>query len=650
MQKISFLLLCLLYAVVCRSAGHGTPLHFNTSTPEAGQKITFDYSASAGRLADATDIHAAIFYYTAAKGAGYYAGECGIGLTGKNKWKGSFTLPDSAIAFALRLRSGKVTEDNGGLGYISPVYRKGTALPGAYAGAALLYANGDPLLGLPGKADTAMALLEKEFSLHPELRDRYISSWYTILVNIKKQDAYPILDKKVQELLSAATPSEEDYRLSIRLLQLQKKKKPADSVLNIAAAKFPLTDMAIQNAENEFYKIKDLDSLVDYYTNFQKVHPLPGLKDPAAETASYFASTICSRYIQKKEYRKAIAFAAQMNDIMADYRGYMYSWIALRLLDSASALPLADSLIQAALTGVEQELAHPEKFKRQGTPLADWKTDIEKYYTAAFNDTYGKILAAKGDYKAALAIQRVSISQSGGTNNGFNEHYIKYLLFTGDTSMAKQQSAAYIRDNKASDSVRAWFKTLYIKEKGSDNGYDIYLAGLQSVAEKNFREQALKEKLDLPSKDFSLKDLDGKEVSLTSLHGKVVIVDFWATWCGPCKASFPAMQTTVDKYRKDTSVVFLFIDTWESTGPDERLSAVKKFIQDSKYSFHVLLDKVVDLEKRQYSVVSDYGVGGIPTKFIIGPRGNIVFKAIGFDGNNEKLVTELSVYIELAKG
>ena len=167
---------------------------------------------------------------------------------------------------------------------------------------------------------------------------------------------------------------------------------------------------------------------------------------------------------------------------------------------------------------------------------------------------------------------------------------------------------------------------------------------------KKFREQAGKEKLNLPSKAFALKDLEGKEVSLASLQGKVVIIDFWATWCGPCKASFPAMQAAVDKYRKDTNVVFLFIDTWESTGADERLSAVKKFIQDNKYSFHVLLDKVVDLEKKQYSVVSDYGVGGIPTKFIIGPQGNIVFKAVGFDGNNDKLLTELSVLIDLAKG
>ena len=274
MKKNLFLITFLLSAMAGRSSGPGDPLHLNTTAPAQGQKISFDYSTAGSRLADATNIQAAIFYYTATKGTGYYAGECSLEHTGKNKWKGSFILPDSALAFALRLRSGKITEDNNGHGCISPVYKQGTPIPGAYAAAALLYANSDPLLGLTGKADTAMSLLEKEFSLHPELRERYASSWYTILVNIKKQDAYPTLDKKAHELLASPAPSEDDYKLAVRLLQLQKKKQPADSVLGIAAARFPLGEMAVQHAENEFYKIKSLDQTFEQGESLLKISSL----------------------------------------------------------------------------------------------------------------------------------------------------------------------------------------------------------------------------------------------------------------------------------------------------------------------------------------------------------------------------------------
>jgi thiol-disulfide isomerase/thioredoxin len=138
---------------------------------------------------------------------------------------------------------------------------------------------------------------------------------------------------------------------------------------------------------------------------------------------------------------------------------------------------------------------------------------------------------------------------------------------------------------------------------------------------------------------FALLDLDGKNINVEDLKGKVVVVDFWATWCGPCKASFPAMQKMVNKYKEDPNIKFVFIDTWEK-GENKKKEAAD-FITTNKYSFHVLLDN-------EDKVVAQFKVDGIPTKFVIDKNGNIRFKAVGFDGSDDKLVDELTAMIELA--
>ncbi|MBS1563529.1 MAG: TlpA family protein disulfide reductase, partial [Bacteroidetes bacterium] len=182
--------------------------------------------------------------------------------------------------------------------------------------------------------------------------------------------------------------------------------------------------------------------------------------------------------------------------------------------------------------------------------------------------------------------------------------------------------------------------------KGSADGYDAYLASIKQVLVEKAKETVKKFKVegqDAPG--FTLKDLDGNAVSLASLKGKVVVLDFWATWCGPCKKSFPAMQMAVDKYRNNKDVVFLFIDTWEHT--DNPAPAVKQYITGEKYTFQVLLDPKDEVTKSN-SVVDSYKVTGIPTKFVIGANGQIMYRLTGFSGGNDTAVEELSAMIETA--
>lgn len=115
---------------------------------------------------------------------------------------------------------------------------------------------------------------------------------------------------------------------------------------------------------------------------------------------------------------------------------------------------------------------------------------------------------------------------------------------------------------------------------------------------------------------FNLKDLNGNTVTLESLKGKVVFLDFWATWCGPCKEEFPELDALYRKYGKEGfEVVGISVDKSESNVAD--------FLKKRPVSFTILTNTKGD-------VAEAYGLPGMPTGFIIGKDGVIRYRHAGF--------------------
>jgi peroxiredoxin len=117
--------------------------------------------------------------------------------------------------------------------------------------------------------------------------------------------------------------------------------------------------------------------------------------------------------------------------------------------------------------------------------------------------------------------------------------------------------------------------------------------------------------------DFTLPSLSGQEVSMAKLRGKVIILNVWATWCEPCRAEMPSMETLYEDFKSNKNFVLLAVSQ------DERgREAVAPFIKKNGYHFTVLLDP-------KNLVSSAYGASGVPETFVIGRDGRIVAHHLG---------------------
>ena len=133
--------------------------------------------------------------------------------------------------------------------------------------------------------------------------------------------------------------------------------------------------------------------------------------------------------------------------------------------------------------------------------------------------------------------------------------------------------------------------------------------------------------------DFQLEDLDGNSVALNDFYGKPILLNFWATWCNPCREEIPLLQTIYGDSRwQDEDLVILAVDI------GEKKTTVKDFVEQYGISFTVLLDA-----EREVSM--QYFVRGVPTTYFIDRKGVIQSVTIGAFANIEEIEKNLNKII-----
>lgn len=280
--------------------------------------------------------------------------------------------------------------------------------------------------------------------------------------------------------------------------------------------------------------------------------------------------------------------------------------------------------------------ARPAGFARE-----DWSRFM-KMAATPYHETYAKLLHVNGNDKGALIHEETALNgqHPEDLDIASAELYTTLLATNGADEKAYTLLLQLAKAGKSSAAMDVLLHELYVKRGGSETSADALMDSIRRTTREGYIATIAKKMLNNKiAPAFELYDISGKHVSLARYKGKIVVLDFWATWCVPCIASLPTMRQLVKKHPE---VVFLFIATQEK-GPDVN-ARIREFLKTHAYDLKVLIDKPVD---KKFPVSAAYELSGIPAKAVIDKNGKLLFMSAGFSSETE-LFNEMEAMITLA--
>ena len=636
MKTIFLLFISILAVAVLPAQPNFTALQLNPVYPGQNSGVEFVYNQSLSSLIRKEPIKVAVYLI----GKEIKAMEPTLKHYGSN-YKGWVQTDSTTNAIAFVFYAGEEKDVNANKGYVVPVYNnKKEPVSGYYGAAANLWGGGmsDYFLGIEANTGVALMVLEEGIAKDPQLKydPEFLGNYFNFLSRAKKKEAKHLITKELQLFAAKPNLSEIDYTLIAQWYDRFKEKNVADSFRNIMKTTYPKGNWVKADATNALVLSlrakKPADEKKAQVEEFLKQNR----SDNQESIKEFLQQQVANAYVQEKNWKGLFEYA---KNLTAASRASMFNNVSWNMAEEGiENIQEAKRMSYEATSWAENEVKAPTEKKPAMLTGLQWEEQRKRNF-AMYADTYAFILYQNGTYKEGLPYAKSAATYNKFADAEYNERYALLAEKALPASEAQKLIEGFVKSGKASAKTKAALKNIYVKEKGSDTGYAAYLTNLEEEAIIARRAEIAKGMINEPAPAFALKDFEGNSVSLASLKGKVVVVDFWATWCGPCIASMPGMKKAQDKYKGNPNVKFLFVDTWEKV--DNKLQNAKDFMTKKGYDFHVLLDT-------EDNVVSDFKVSGIPTKFIVDGNGNIRFKAVGFDGNDDALVEELTTMIELA--
>jgi thiol-disulfide isomerase/thioredoxin len=546
----------------------------------------------------------------------------------ENKFEFSVTLPDSVgfVMFSITDANKNIVDNNNDKGFVIYLKNKTKAeFESAKLTKLKLSDFANYALSLKINSNEIISDIDELYKQNPALKKVQDTYFYYLTLKYKKDNnaAKPEIIKYAK--LLEKKNDETSLSLAIELYAMLKMKDKAAQIKTIALKKFPKGQLAKSDFFNEFYSNRNisekyvLDKLKDYEEKFN---------DNSSQTKERFYGYLINFFLDKKDLPSINKYEALMPDkmnVVGIYNDAAWGLSGEGLTSPGKDLEFAEQISKKSIDILKDRMNNPIGSE---DPL-----DFQLSYIG-YADTYALILFKQKNYEAAYKYQdEIYKLDTSGMGIDGRERYAAYMEKVKGLAFTKNFIETQLIAGQNSALMVKQLQEIYKKLNLPTDEFEKIKKSYLAISTKKLKEEITAKYGDTKAFDFTLKNLAGKNVKLSDYKGKVVVLDFWATWCGPCRASFPHMQELVNEY-KNKDVVFLFVDTWQDGTPDMINKEVSKFITDNKYTFNVLLDYKKD-------IVVKYKVEAIPTKIVIDKMGDLL--SINSSADNLKALIDENI-------
>jgi len=510
---------------------------------------------------------------------------------------------------------------------------QGPAAGGGEAGYGLLRSPSYGM-GVPGYfknytiSDTATYMwLSNEIMRHSaNARPRLVLPYLQAGQRFKGEEYAAATARKAAAMLGAYPEANEQLLLKVMVMlrRFAKDTAASDSMAAVIVKKYPGGAVARMRAYQEVFADRNSEHILNKSVMFLHNYP---------NQDSLYDENMMLGIDYDKLYRAlfAISIAAQKMDTVMQFMGtapvdrlgevyYKAIEIPYNVWKTAPA-KLVYPLASAVMKRLEYFKTHQIRSHWYYTP-EEWPVYLERLFKSDYY-VQAAIELEMGNTDAALEYINIAQRYYQYSRAVVNEVQVQTLEKKGDTQKMQEVLEQGIRLNQATAGMIARLKKRYLAghPKAGAQEVDRYLESLKDAHTLELMQEEIeKNKLKMNASDFTLPEMNAGTVSLSSLKGKVVVLDFWATWCAPCVAEMPSLDRLQAKLGGDRfAVVTVAVD-------EPNMGAVEDFMK--KYQLQnlpVLLDV-------NHAIDHQVRIQSLPTSLLVTPEGKVVAR---FTGDNK---------------